>query len=37
MESNAAVTLHVEDLAVNNYLFFSNMCVCVCEKSQIVL
>ena len=32
MESNAAVTLHFEDLAVNNYL-----CTFTCEKSQIVL
>ena len=36
MESNAAVTLHFEDLAVNNYLFI-NMCAFVCEKPQIVL
>ena len=37
MESNAAVTLHFEDLAVNDYLFFFfNLCAFVCEKSQIV-
>ena len=35
MESNAAVTLHFEVLAVNNYLFFKNMCAFVCEKSQV--
>ena len=33
MESNAAVTRHFEDIAVNNY----NMCAFVGEKFQIVL
>ena len=27
MESNAAVTLHFEDLAVNNYLFWIYLCI----------
>ena len=28
MESNAAVTLHFEDLAVQNYLFLKDVCIC---------
>ena len=28
MESNAAVTLHFENLAVQNYLFLKDMCIC---------
>ena len=28
MESNAAVTLHFEDLAVQNYLFLKYVCIC---------
>ena len=35
MESNAAVTLHFEDLAVQNYLFLKDVCIDG-EKSQIV-
>ena len=36
MEINAALMLHSEDLAVNDYLFLY-MCAFVCEKPQIVL
>ena len=36
MESNTAVTLPFEDLAVTNYFFF-NMCAFLCEKPQIFL
>ena len=33
MESNADVTLHFEDLAVNNYSFFVvNLCEFVCQE-----
>ena len=28
MESNAALTLHFEDLAVQNYLFLKDLCIC---------
>ena len=35
MESNAAVTLHFEDLAVQNY--FGKMCAFVDENSKIVV
>ena len=28
MDSNAAVTLHLEDLGVQNYLFLKDMCIC---------
>ena len=35
MESNAAVTLHFEDLAVQNNLLLK-MCAFVGEKSQII-
>ena len=27
MESNAAVTIHFEDLAVTNFLFLKDMCI----------
>jgi hypothetical protein len=33
MESNAAVTLHFEDLAVQNYLFFFKICVHLLVKN----
>ena len=36
MESNAAVTLQLEHLAVNNDFFFLNMFAFVGEKSQVV-
>ena len=36
MASNAAVTLHFEDLVVQNYLFLK-MCVFVGKKYQIAL
>ena len=34
MESNVAVTLHFEDLAVNNYLFFKYVCMCLWKISN---
>ena len=35
MESNGAVTLHFEDLAVKNYLFLKKMCAFVGENIKM--